>query len=373
MTTYVEIHALQTLPPSNINRDDTGTPKTAIFGGVTRARVSSQSWKRAIREDFNSTLDPKEVGTRSRLLVSEIARLIAQRDPNLADNAEELAVNVMEAAGFKKPVPKTKKKGEVAGTPETGYLVFMSQIQLESLAEAAVKASGEAKPLDAMKAAKVKNLVDADHSIDIALFGRMVADSTDLNVDGACQVAHALSVHEATPEYDFYTAVDDARSRDEDAEDSGAGMMGTVGFTSSTLYRYAAIGIDQLRTNLGNDDAVAKAVEAFMRSFVNAIPNGKQNSMAHGTRPAVVLVTIANGQPTNLVGAFEEPVQRDGGFLTPAINRLAKHAKEVFEAWRKPNRVLITGLSSQLGELKSIGEELPFEKVVSETIAELSE
>lgn len=110
MTTYVEIHALQSVPPSNINRDDSGTPKTALYGGVTRSRVSSQSWKRAIRKHFNDTLDPSDIGMRSRMLVTEIARTISDRQPDLSDVAEDLAVNAMEAAGFKRPVPKTRGK-----------------------------------------------------------------------------------------------------------------------------------------------------------------------------------------------------------------------------------------------------------------------
>lgn len=355
MTRYVEIHALQNVPPSNVNRDDSGTPKTATYGGVVRSRVSSQSWKKAIRDDFNDTLDPKEVGTRSRQLVAEIATAISKSREDLADRAEDLAVNAMEAAGFKKPVPQKRGKA-TEGTPETGYLVFMSQRQIDALAGAAIEASEEKDPTAAMKAAKVKDLVDADHSIDIALFGRMVADSTDLNVDAACQVAHALSVHEAVPEYDFYTAVDDAKSRSEDVADSGAGMMGTVGFVSSTLYRYAAVNVDQLRINLGNDEAVGKAIEAFLRSFIQAMPSGKQNSFASGTRPSAILVTVASGQPTNLVGAFERPLRAKGGYMAPAVEALAQHAAEVFEAWRTPDLVLVQGLRSDIEPLASLGE-----------------
>ena len=186
MTTYLEIHALQTVPPSNMNRDDAGTPKTALYGGVTRARVSSQSWKRAIRSDFNEQLDPTDVGTRSRTIVAEIANVITDRRRDLADQATPLAVAAMEAAGFKKPVPPKRKNSE-EGSPETGYLVFLSQRQIESLADAAIGVADEADPLKAMRAAKVKDLVDADHSVDIALFGRMVADSADLNVDAAAR------------------------------------------------------------------------------------------------------------------------------------------------------------------------------------------
>lgn len=365
MTTYIEIHALQSVPPSNMNRDDAGTPKTAIYGGVTRARVSSQSWKRAIREDFNSHLDPKDVGTRSRMLVSEIAKAISQRAPELAERGEELGIAAMEAAGFKKPVPQKRGKSEEAGPAETGYLVFLSQRQIDALAEAAIEASEDSDPTKAMKAAKVKDLVDAEHSVDIALFGRMVADSTDLNVDASCQVAHAISVNEANPEYDFYTAVDDAKNRNQDEVDAGAGMMGTVGFVSSTLYRYAALNVDQLRENLGSDEATGMAVAAFLNSFVNSMPSGKQNTFANGTRPAAVIVTAAQGQPTSLVGAFEKPVAPDGGLVTPAVAALAKHASEVFEAWRRPDRVWVSGLASDVAPLAGLGEVVPFVDLVA--------
>lgn len=367
MTTYIEIHALQSVPPSNLNRDDSGTPKTALYGGTTRHRVSSQSWKHAIRKDFNENLDPKEIGTRSRMLAGTIEDLIVERRPELADRALELAADAMEAAGFKRPVPRGRK-GD-GGTPETGYLVFLSQLQLEALADAAVEASTESDAKAALKAAKVKDLVDADNSIDIALFGRMVADSTDLNVDAACQVAHAISVHEATPEFDFYTAVDDAKSRDEDEEDSGAGMMGTVGFVSSTLYRYAALNVDQLRRNLGDDTATGKAINVFVRSFLNAVPGGKQNTFAHGTRPAAVLVTVGTGQPASLVGAFESPIKAQEGYVRPAVAALAKHATEVFETWRSPETVLVAGLKSDLGDLTTLGQVVSVNELVNQTIS----
>ena len=372
MTLYVEIHALQNVPPSNINRDDAGSPKTARYGGVLRSRVSSQSWKKAIRDDFNQHLDPLEVGTRSRMLVADIAHGIASERPDLAERAEDLAVAAMEAAGFKKPVPQQRGKAKES-TPETGYLVFMSARQIAALAGAAIEASDEPNPMAAMRAAKVKGLVDADNSIDIALFGRMVADSTDLNVDAACQVAHAIGVHAAEPEYDFYTAVDDAKNRNAEEEDAGAGMMGTIAFISSTLYRYAALNVDQLRLNLGNDTAVQQAISAFVRSFVQAMPTGKQNSFAAATRPSAVLVTVASGQPTSLVGAFEAPITTRGGFMKPANRALSDHAQEVFETWRTPDHVFVHGLASEIEPLTALGEPVSLDDLVARTVAQASE
>lgn len=373
MTTYVEIHAIQTVPPSCINRDDTGAPKTATYGGVTRARVSSQAWKSAIRDDFNHRLDPKEVGTRSTQIVSEIAKSVVQLDPDLTDSAVDLGVAAMEAAGFKKPVAKTRGKDKTQGDPETGYLVFLSQRQIDALAKAAVEASSEPDPGKAMKAAKVKDLVNADHSVDIALFGRMIADSTDLNVDAACQVAHALSVHEAEPQFDFYTAVDDARARDEDEVDAGAGMMGTVGFVSATFYRYAAINVDQLQLNLGSREAAQRAVVAFLQGFIESMPTGKINTFANVTRPAAVVVTMAEGQPTSLVEAFEDPVRADSGFVKPAIARLAAHASEVFETWRKPKATFVVGLPSAIDGLQELGQHVSADELYSQMSSQISE
>ena len=375
MTTYIEIHAIQTVPPSCINRGDDGTPKTATYGGVLRSRVSSQSWKHAIRKDFNKRLDPSSVGTRSTLMVEEIAKSITKERPDLKERSIELGVSAMEAAGFKKPASKKRGKNQELGTPETEYLVFLSQHQINALAKAAITASDSTDPLKDMKAAKVKNLLDTDHSIDIALFGRMIADSADLNVDAACQVAHAISVHAAEPEFDFYTAVDDARDRDEDESDAGAGMMGTVGFVSSTLYRYAALNVDQLLTNLGSPEVTRKATQEFLRSFCEAMPTGKINTFANGTRPAAILVTITQGQPASLVGAFDKPVFSQSGYTTPAIERLAQHAKETFELWNAPRLTLVSGLPSEIEGLMDLGEfmnpEALFERVATEATADL--
>lgn len=360
MKSYLEIHALQSLPPSNVNRDDTGAPKTATYGGVLRARVSSQAWKSAIRRDFNARLDQQAVGVRTKAIVQMLADEITAQAPELADRAVELAVTAFDAIGLK--IKTAKKDGEVQ---ELGYLMFLSKQQLRLLAEQTVAAANEGDNLkDALKAAKVKDMVDTEHSIDIALFGRMVADAPDLNVDAACQVAHALGVHEVTPEFDYYTAVDDKRR---EAEETGAGMIGTVEFNASTLYRYAAINLDQLLVNLGTAAAARAAVEEFVRSFVEAMPSGKQNTFANGTRPGAVMVTLGQGQPANLVGAFEIPVRSTDGYLKKASEKLATHASEVFTTWRQPSDVLVCGLPEVAGPLAALegAEQVSFADLVA--------
>lgn len=313
MTLYLDIHALQTVPPSCLNRDDTGSPKSAQFGGVKRARVSSQAWKRAVRSDFARHLDASELGERTLRIVDRIAARVAELDPALAEQAETLATKMLESIKIK--VTTEKKEG---ARPETGYLVFVSRAQIDRLAQLLVEAGAEGKPA----AKEVKQAFHDASSIDVALFGRMIAEAPDLNVDAACQVAHAISVHAAENEFDYFTAVDD----NQDADNAGAGMIGTVEFVSSTMYRYATVNASELADSLGSVEAAARAVEAFLRSFVTSMPTGKQNTFANRTRPAFVLVELREDQPVNLVGAFEEAIESTSGVAAEAVERLARRA-----------------------------------------------
>ncbi|GAA3854071.1 type I-E CRISPR-associated protein Cas7/Cse4/CasC [Saccharothrix violaceirubra] len=329
--TILDIHVIQTVPPSNINRDDTGSPKTAMYGGRRRARVSSQSWKRATRDAFDHLLDTDELGVRTKRVVELLSEAITDQVPELVDRSVKLAEAVLTAAGIKISQPRKKE-----ALQESGYLLFLSNRQIASLAELAIEAAvaaGEDGKLDIAKA-DVRARADEAHSVDVSLFGRMVADATDLNVDAAAQVAHALSVHAVSNEYDYFTAVDDHKKRD-DEEDAGAGMIGTVEFNSSTLYRYATLDVDRLRDNLGDDEATRRAAEAFVRAFVTSMPTGKQNTFANRTLPDVVLVVARESQSINLVGAFEEAIPDDaeGGRIVQAATRLAAHARELHEGF----------------------------------------
>lgn len=326
--TIVDIHVIQTVPPSNLNRDDTGSPKTAVYGGRRRARVSSQAWKRAARNAFGDLLDPSELGVRTKRVVELLAEEIARQDSSLADRAAELAEAVLTAAGIK--IVAARKKD---AANESQFLLFLSARQITGLAELAVAAGrGDGKP--SIDKAEARARADRDHSVDVALFGRMVADATDLNVDAACQVAHALSVHAVNNEYDYFTAVDDHKNND-DEEDAGAGMIGTVEFNSSTLYRYATVDVDRLRENLGDDTATTRAIEAFTKAFVSSMPTGKQNTFANRTLPDAVLIAVRDTQPINLAGAFEEAVEdnADGGRIVTAIAKLAEHTRELHAAF----------------------------------------
>ena len=329
--TIIDIHVLQTIPPSNVNRDDTGSPKTAVFGGVRRARVSSQAWKRATRLAFDDLLDRSELGVRTKRVVEIVAERIVELRPDLSEQSADLASEVVAATGLKlEKVKRSKTSGEASENAETGYLVFLSRLQIDRLAELAAEVSAEEDRGKALKARKVKDLLETGHSVDVALFGRMIADDRDLRVDACAQVAHAISVHAVDNEYDYFTAVDDVKQASED-EDAGAGMIGTVEFNSSTLYRYATVDVNRLAESLGDVTATRRAVEAFVKAFVESMPTGKQNTFANRTLPDAVVVMIRDSQPVNLVGAFEDAVVPQVGRtrLEVAARRLAERAVEV--------------------------------------------
>lgn len=323
MSTYVDIHIIQSLPPSCVNRDDSGSPKSAVYGGVRRLRVSSQSWKRATRLYFNDLLDAKDVGVRTKRVVEVLAERITEDAPELADAAAGLAEKVFAAARIKLAPPRGKKDAP----QESGYLLFLSTSQIERLAGLAIASARGGEALDAKT---VKKIFKEAHAVDIALFGRMVADDTDLNVDAACQVAHAISTHAAENEYDFFTAVDDDKSRSEE-EDAGAGMMGTVEFSSATMYRYATVNLDMLVENLGDGDAALRALEVFIKGFCLSMPTGKQNTFANRTLPEAVVVSVRDDQPVSLVGAFEKPIRTNeaDGYLARSVGALAEHARAI--------------------------------------------
>lgn len=313
MTTYLDLHILQLVPPSCINRDDTGSPKSARFGGVERHRVSSQAWKRAARKEFVRLLDEDQLGERTKYGALRVAEKLRELRPELSEEeALKFAGEVLKTAG----ITMDKKHND-----QTSYLVFLSRQEIARFAElAAGIADGNEKLLKKDARAALVGTT----AVDIALFGRMLADAPELNVDAACQVEHALSVHKATTEFDYFTAVDDNAPED----NAGAGMIGTVEFVSSTLYRYATVNIDKLTENLGDRTAAVQAVEAFIRAFSLSMPTGKQNTFANRTRPDFILAEMRNDQPVSLVNAFEEPVTNDGTALASAAVDLVQYAVE---------------------------------------------
>jgi CRISPR system Cascade subunit CasC len=304
---YLDLHVLQTVPPSCINRDDTGSPKTAIYGGVPRARVSSQAWKHAMRGMFSELFRQDQLGIRTKnvvdLVVEELDKI------GYEGKKEKAALEALKNAGIK--VGKDNK---------SDALFFMSRIQAKKLAECIVSGQEDKNAY--------KTALKESPSIDIALFGRMVASDPSLNFDAAAQVAHSISTHEVRNEYDYFTAVDDFSKED----NAGAGHLGTVEFHSATLYRYATVNIRELEKNLGDD--TMQAVKGFVKAFLLSMPTGKQNTFANRTVPDFAYITLRTDQPVNLAGAFEKPIYtRQDGYVEKSIQALKEFAHNTYNAF----------------------------------------
>jgi len=337
----LELHILQSFPVSCLNRDDLNSPKTATFGGVQRARVSSQCWKRAIREAAAAD-SPLFTGQRTRLIVEPL-RDALQSTGFSADEATTKAKEIAEAlATYDK---ENEKKN---GTLKVKTIFFTSPAEIKALAAAYAETKDVKK---AIKALKPEHLKDA---ADIALFGRMVAADHSLTLEGAAMFSHALSTHKVDNEIDFFTAVDDLNP----AEDSGSGHMGTTEFNSATYYRYAAVNLTMLadenhlgplpeskawkkmteeqRNALMTVEERKKVMTAFIRATLEAVPHARQNSMNAATLPAYVLgVVKEKGQPIQLINAFEKPAFTSGkaSLLEDSIVKLKAEHTKLKETW----------------------------------------
>ena len=353
----IELHIIQNFAPSNLNRDDTNNPKDTEFGGVRRARISSQCIKRAIRNApvFAETTGV-EVGVRTRwmarLLTDEL--VVAGVDPQ---QAESLALEFAEAYSGK------VDKGH------TSVLLYLSPAEIAYFASLllsnweALQASEQER--QAVFAQIVKEIRKATakrtSAPDIALFGRMLADKPDLSMEAACQVAHAISTHRVNMDMDFFTAVDDLQQ----GEETGAGMMGYTGFNSATFYRYACIDWNQLVANLDNDVELAElTVEGFLRASVQAIPSGKQNTFAAHNPPSFLLAVVRqDGASWALHNAFEKPVSawRDTGLVEPSIQALDQYWGRLATMYSQDGKgsMVVTALSLANGlELESLGSSI---------------
>jgi CRISPR system Cascade subunit CasC len=329
---YLDLHVLQTVPPSCINRDDTGSPKTAVYGGVPRARVSSQAWKHAMRQMFSELFAQEQIGVRTKFVVDLVAEEL--KKSGYEGNVEKAATEALKSAGIK--LDKNNK---------SDALFFMSRSQAKGLADLA--AAGETD-----KNAYKQALADAP-SIDIALFGRMVASDPSLNFDASAQVAHSISTHEVRTEYDYFTAVDDCARED----NAGAGHLGTVEFNSSTLYRYATVNVRELEKYLGDD--TIQTLQGFVKAFLLSMPTGKQNTFANRTVPNFAYITLRTDQPVNLVGAFEKPIYtRQDGYIDKSVNALKEYAVKTYGAFvAKPERAYCVGVNvEELGGNVSLSE-----------------
>ena len=336
MSLFIEYHLIQNFAPSNLNRDDTGAPKDAIFGGQRRARVSSQCFKRAIRlKSAEIAAIPEEnQSVRTKKLKDLLAAKLNELGHQETDARIEAA---LAAAGL-----KVKDDGK------TEYLLFLGQGEIDGFADlihrhwdalagppagTEKKTKKEAKagaPPEVVKEAKA--LLDGKKAIDVAMFGRMLADMPGVNQYAACQVAHAISTHRVEREFDYFTAVDD----EGDIDETGAGMIGQIEFNSATFYRYAVIDAHKLVSNLRDDRELAlTGIRAFTQAMARAIPSGKQNTFAAHNPPSFVGVVLRHASPFNLANAFEKTVwpRQDQELTALSVDRLAAQDAKVAGAF----------------------------------------
>jgi CRISPR system Cascade subunit CasC len=307
MSRFVQLHLLTFYPPSNLNRDDTGRPKSAIMGGVERLRISSQAIKRAVRtSDVFQTALAGHLGERTQRFGEEIEAHLIEKKGAKRDKAREIARSiaavfgkVVESENGKAGADKSKREMAIARTAQLAFIGPEERNAAIELAESILEGKAtEIKPDQVLRR--------LDTAVDIAMFGRMLADNPDFNREAAVQVAHSITTHKAVVEDDFYTAVDDLKAPSEDA---GAGFMGDLGFGSGVFYLYSCVDKNLLLKNLGGDsELAAQGLSALTEAVATVSPTGKQASFASRARAEFILAEKGDQQPRTLAAAFVKPV-----------------------------------------------------------------
>lgn len=328
----IQIHMLQNYAPANLNRDDTGSPKDAIFGGKRHSRISSQCLKRAIRrsETFATAFeDDGLLANRTKRLPHLISAELERQNIAEADRNNIIA-RLPELGGGKK-----LKEGE---EPKTALLIFLGATEVPEIATRllALYRDVGVKKYAGMKIREIEKAIvhTMPKSVDIAMFGRMTTSVAFEDVHAAVQVAHALSANAVEQEFDYFTAVDDLKP---ESEDAGAGMIGDIEFNSSTYYKYVNIHWEKLVENLGGDDEVAtRAVATFLEAAATVNPSGKQNSFAAHNLPDFVLVEVSgNNTPVSYANAFIKPATAFGNrtLIEDAIQKLDIYSAKLRQAY----------------------------------------
>ena len=313
MSTFIQLHLLTSYPPANLNRDDLGRPKTARMGGVERLRVSSQSLKRTWRTSdlFQEALG-EEVGTRTKRLGTEVYNELT-----------EGGIKEKDATTWARAIADVFGKLQSKGT-EIEQLAHVSPEERAAVSKLTKTLIDEQREPGKEE---LKLLRKAPRAADIALFGRMLAADPDYNVEAACQVAHAITVHPVSIEDDYFTAVDDLNRGD---EDMGAGHIGETGFAAGLFYSYICINRDLLIDNLGGDVELAdRAIDALAEVATKVSPKGKQNSFGSRAYASYVLAEKGEQQPRSLAVSFLKPVQGHD-YAGSAIQAL-EHQRDAFD------------------------------------------
>ena len=325
MSQFIQLHLLTSYPPSNLNRDDLGRPKTAKMGGFDSLRVSSQSLKRnwRVSELFESAM-AAHIGTRTKRFGIDIFNALVEA--NIAEKqAKEWAVSIAGVFGKNKKADKNKPMEDL----EIEQLAHISPTEKEAaLALVAQLVEENREPTKD----ELKLLKHQSTAVDIALFGRMLASSPEFNTDAACQVAHALSVHSVVVEDDYFTAVDDLNDGN---TDSGSAHIGESGFAAALFYSNININKTQLIDNLNGDETLAnRAIQALVEAAVKVSPKGKQNSFASSAYASFALAEKGEQQPRNLSVAFLRPVN-DEDQISAAIQVLQEQVTRFDDVYGK--------------------------------------
>jgi len=317
MTRFVQLHLLISYPPANLNRDDTGNPKTARMGGVERLRVSSQSLKRAWRtsEQFQQAL-VGSIGTRTKRLGVEVFEALTAAGIG-EKQAKDWAGQIAKVYGAVKKDNPLEIEQLVHVAPE-------ERATLDALV--ATLAQDKRAPTDE----ELDTLLHAQTAVDIAMFGRMLASKTQFNGEAAVQVAHALGVHASAIEDDYFTAVDDLNQNE-----PGAAHIGESGFAAAVFYQYLCIDRDLLKKNLGGDETLTrKTLRALTEAALKVGPSGKQNSFASRAYAHYALAEKGPQQPRSLSLAFVKPVSGDdyAGEAVQALEHVRGNMDQVYGA-----------------------------------------
>lgn len=292
MSTFIQLHLLTSYPPANLNRDDLGRPKTAFMGGAERLRVSSQSLKRHWRTSdlFQSALGG-HVGTRTKMLGVEVQEQLLKGGIS-EKNAKQWASEIADVFG--------KLEKDSVKLSQLAHISPEEREAVDALVATLISEGRKPEP------SELTLLRKHPAAADIALFGRMLADDPGFNVEAACQVAHAITVHQVVIEDDYFTAVDDLNSGE---EDRGAAHIGETGFAAGLFYSYICINRDQLVDNLSGDGRLAdKAIAALVEAAAKVAPTGKQNSFGSRAYASYIMAEMGTQQPRSLSVAFLKPI-----------------------------------------------------------------
>ncbi|WP_407356499.1 type I-E CRISPR-associated protein Cas7/Cse4/CasC [Methanolobus sp. WCC5] len=356
MTKFVQIHTLVSYPPSNLNRDDLGRPKTAVMGGTQRLRVSSQSLKRAWRtsdlfmQSFcdNFGIRTKEMGAYLYKALTSGVKLIDLINGN--DDAKEVNPKVPEdtTKEWVEYIAGSFGKVEDVNTLKTEQIVSFYPEEILAIDEIVTKISKKDESLEEVlsllrkektKDAKKRNynnvlglLLEKQKAVDIAMFGRMLAANPKFNTEAAVQVSHAITVNEVAVEDDYFTAVDDLNRGEENL---GSAHLGETEFASGLFYTYVCVDCELLENNLGQDKELAnKALRALVEAMAKVSPTGKQNSFASRAYASYMMIEKGKQQPRSLSVSYLEPV-KGKSMLKSAIDALRQTNQNMEKVYGK--------------------------------------